>query len=123
MTVSVRLPYPPSANRLWRNVKGKTLKSSVYRTWLAECASLLMIARAPTTAGPYHLRLYVTRPDKRRRDIDNLLKPCSDALKAGGLVVDDCDAESVYAAWWPLGGVPGVLAVIEAATAGEAVAA
>jgi crossover junction endodeoxyribonuclease RusA len=123
VTVTVRLPYPPSANKLWRAVQGRNIKSADYRAWLAECAMLLMVARAPKTTGPYHLRLYATRPDRRRRDIDNLLKPCSDALKASGLVADDSDAESVYAAWRPLGGVPGVIAEIEAVKADQAAAA
>lgn len=95
--VIVTLPYPPSANRLWRAVKGRQIKSAEYRTWIV--AAVAACGGAGTLVGPYRLRLIADRPDKRRRDIDNLLKPVSDALKAAGVVQDDSDAVSVSAEW------------------------
>ena len=35
---AIRLPWPPSANRLWRNFGGKVLKSAHYRAWQREVA-------------------------------------------------------------------------------------
>ena len=49
--------------------------------------------------GPYHLLLQASRPDKRRRDIDNLIKPVSDLLVSIGVVRDDGDCELVSAQW------------------------
>lgn len=93
----IQLPYPPSANRLWRNVKGRMVKSAEYRTWLS--AAVASCRGAVNVPGPYHLTITATRPDRRRRDIDNLIKPVSDALCAAGVVDDDSAALSVYAAW------------------------
>jgi crossover junction endodeoxyribonuclease RusA len=43
----------------------------------------------------------VGRPDKRKRDIDNLLKPVLDALQMSGVIQDDHYAQSVFAQWVP----------------------
>ena len=30
---TVKLPWPPSTNSLWRSVRGKVVRSAAYRTW------------------------------------------------------------------------------------------
>ena len=94
------IPYPPSANRLWRSVNGRAIKSAEYRDWLDEAARFLLTqpGRTPMT-GPYILTLVATRPDWRRRDLGNLEKPVSDLLQHVGLVRDDCDAQSIRLTW------------------------
>lgn len=96
---TITLPYPPSANRLWRNVGGKTLKSAAYRHWLARAAQAIWEQRPVSVIGPYRLTMIAIRPDRRARDIDNLLKPVGDALAAGGVVSNDSQAQSVFAGW------------------------
>ena len=39
--ISLTLPYPPSANHLWRAVKGRMIKTAVYRSWLSDAALAL----------------------------------------------------------------------------------
>lgn len=97
--ITLQLPYPPSANRLWRNVGGKTLKSSAYRAWLVQALALLRGQRFTPHAGSYRLTIYAVRPDKRRRDIDNICKPIADCLVQGGVIEDDSLAQSMTAAW------------------------
>ena len=101
MTITLRLSYPPSANRLWRNIRGRTIKSAEYRHWLALVYGEILVARCGRISGAYRLEVRATAPDRRRRDIDNLLKPISDALVTSGVVADDCAAISVYAEWAP----------------------
>lgn len=43
------------------------------------------------------------KPDKRRRDIDNLIKACADLLVRHGVVSDDSEMRSVSARWIPAG--------------------
>ena len=93
------LPYPPSANAIWRNVNGRTLKSAAYRSWLAEAGWLVREQRPPAVPGSYHLRILADRPDRRARDIDNLIKPVSDLLREARVITDDSLALSVSAAW------------------------
>lgn len=97
--VSLSLPYPPSANRLWRAVNGRQIKSAEYRAWIDEAALSIRLQRPRGIVGAYHLVIRASRPDRRRRDIDNLLKPIWDALCQGGVVGDDCDCEHLTAFW------------------------
>lgn len=99
MTATVQLPYPPSANRLWRNVNGRTLKSLAYRQWLDLAVTMARLARLKPVRGPYKLSMVATRPDNRRRDLDNLIKPVSDALVAAGMVEGDHLAQSLEVSW------------------------
>jgi crossover junction endodeoxyribonuclease RusA len=104
--VSVDLPFPPSANRLWRYVGGRPIKSADYRAWLEEAAQIVAIAKTRRTVGPFGLSVQVGRKDKRKRDIDNFLKPLLDAIQAGGAVEDDSDCEHLEMRWRPE--LPGV---------------
>ena len=102
--ITLNFTYPPSANRMWRNVKGKTLKSADYRAWLAANAharieQLTPAERSVTFPGHYAMMVQARAPDKRRRDLDNLLKPVGDLLQHVGLVADDCNMRGVVAAW------------------------
>jgi len=95
--LSVEIPYPPSANRLWRQFKGRTIKSADYRVWITEAA--LRIGQVQTITGPYVVIFDATRPDNRRRDLDNLLKAASDALTACKVVEDDSLCQSLTIRW------------------------
>jgi Holliday junction resolvase RusA-like endonuclease len=97
--VTFSLPYPPSANRLWRAVKGRNIKTAAYRAWMTEALWAINLARPGRIAGAYHLRIYATPPDRRARDIDNLTKALSDAIAKGGVVDNDSKARSVKAEW------------------------
>lgn len=96
--VAVTLPFPPSANRIWRFVPGQAtpLKSEAYRRWLkaakAECRDLRRVN------GPFMITIVATRPDNRVRDLDNLAKPTLDALK-GIAFEDDSLAQSIWLSW------------------------
>lgn len=97
--LSVRLSYPPSANRLWRYTGGKALKSAEYRSWLDIAVWEARTGCKGMIDGPYALHVVASRPDKRKRDIDNLLKPISDACAAAGLVTNDSDCQRISAEW------------------------
>jgi len=101
--ISLVLPYPPSVNQLYRNVAGRgRVKTDRYKTWLRAAGNELLATppgdRAPII-GPYILNVLAGRPDKRRRDLDNLLKATSDLLVKHGLIDGDHLAVSVTVAW------------------------
>ncbi|MFP4137459.1 MAG: RusA family crossover junction endodeoxyribonuclease [Halomonas sp.] len=88
------LPWPPSTNKYWRNPtvrgRGRTLISArgrAYRTEVAACA-LEQGVRRPYQ-GPLRLEIAAHPPDRRRRDLDNLLKATLDALAHAGVYLDD----------------------------------
>jgi crossover junction endodeoxyribonuclease RusA len=99
MTVFTLPVLPPSANRIWRRSGSRIHKSSAYTNWLSASAMFAKGQRPKAVSGPYKLTIAAVRPDKRRRDIDNLIKPISDLLVSIGIVRDDSDCDMVSARW------------------------
>jgi crossover junction endodeoxyribonuclease RusA len=99
VTINLTLPYPPSANRLWRNSRGRTHKSTEYCNWLNHAGYVARAQRPGKICGPYKISITAVRPDKRRRDLGNLEKPISDLLQSLGVVEDDCNAEMICVRW------------------------
>ena len=78
-------------------------KSDAYVTWLMLAAIEARRQTFKRVSGPYKLILSASRPDRRRRDIDNLIKPVSDLLMLIGAVDDDSDCEMITARWVTIG--------------------
>ncbi len=85
------LPFPISVNAMYRNVlKVGRVKSTTYKQWLAEAqASVLQNKVRGSIEGPYTMEIEVDRPDKRRRDLTNLIKGVEDFCVSQGYVEDD----------------------------------
>lgn len=101
MVNTVRLPWPPSVNQSTRNVPGKgRVKTKAYSDWRRQAEWLCKIGIRPLEIGQhYAVHIKASRPDRRKRDIDNFIKPVVDALVASGKVPDDCLMEQVKATW------------------------
>lgn len=88
--VSYELPYPPSVNHYYRHWRGRTVVSAegrAYRT--AVLAVILSRARRKTLEGDLTMYVRVCPPDRKRRDLDNVLKALWDALQHAGVYRDD----------------------------------
>jgi len=98
--IKIVLALPPSVNRLWRTTAtGGMYKSPKYTTWRKTAVKDAMLqAGRRKISGPYKLTLEVVRPDKRKRDLDNLLKAASDCLVEAG-IIDDSECEHIEARW------------------------
>lgn len=107
--IALTLPYPPSVNRYWRNVNGRTILSAEGREYrqavFKVCNGLIPIT------GLVEVHIVATRPDKRKRDLDNLLKATLDAC-TGHLWVDDSQIQRLSICWAP-GVVPGGAVSVE----------
>lgn len=98
---AVVIPFPPSANSLWRAVKGRNIMSAKYRDWLADAGQCLAQQRPAKVTGPVNLTIELTAPDKRKRDLDNRLKPAIDLLvKHGVIEADDNSVVRQITARW-----------------------
>ena len=99
-SVTIRgLPFPPSVNHYWRHVGSRTLisqKGRAYRDGVIHDVEELGL-RAIT--GPIRLEVMVTRPDRRRRDVDNLLKSLLDALDHADVYEDDSQIQDLRITW------------------------
>lgn len=98
--MAISLPYPPTLNNLFKNAGARgRVKTQAYNCWLQEALLILRAQRAPKHTGSFRATIVLTRPDRRRRDIDNTVKALMDALKKGGVIEDDHLAQSVTVAW------------------------
>lgn len=98
MVINISIPFPISANAMYRNV-ARTLKSERYRKWIVEAAWTIKSQTKSKMAGDYKLTMLVVPPDRRRRDLDNLLKSASDALGEAGVIKNDQYCRWIEARW------------------------
>lgn len=95
----ITLPFPPSTNGLYKNVKGGRVKTAGYLAWQV-LATLQLRQQAPQRVeGRYRLALTLDAPDARRRDADNLIKAVSDLLVSQGVISDDHMAQAISVEW------------------------
>jgi crossover junction endodeoxyribonuclease RusA len=90
---------PPSANRIWRRSGSRIHKSCAYTDWLRTAGWEAKSQHPGSVSGPYKLTLQAVRPDRRRRDLDNLIKGTSDLLTSIGVIDDDSQCEMISARW------------------------
>ena len=87
------LPFPPSVNRYYRNVviggRPRTLVSKDGRAFRATVEDICAIRRVSMLRGRVRVEVDVHAPDRRKRDLDNVLKSLLDALVHGGVLGDD----------------------------------
>jgi crossover junction endodeoxyribonuclease RusA len=78
-------------NHYWRRVGPRTLISREGRTFRTSVCALLGGGgqRRPPAGGRIALAMDAFPPDRRRRDIDNLLKSTLDALQHAAVYADD----------------------------------
>lgn len=89
--MKITLPYPPSANHYWHlasiknsvrkfiGKKGKEFRSKVIET----------VGEVVPLESRLEVNIVVSPPDRRKRDLDNTLKPTLDALEAAKVFKDD----------------------------------
>lgn len=88
MNEPIVLPFPPSVNGTFRQHNGSRL-SKRYIAW-RDAATVELLRQRPTKhCGRVALTLEFAAPDRRPRDIDNLLKAPLDLLVKQGIIEDD----------------------------------
>ena len=103
------LPYPPSTNGLFFNASRGRAKTGHYRAWLKAAGEEILAQGRSRVRGPVAISILVGRPDKRRRDISNLIKGVEDLLVTMQVIDDDSNVERVSAQW---SGEPGSCVVL-----------
>ena len=104
--INLTLPWPPSLNRYYRNVAGKTLISAEGRAYRKAVADQVLIQRGSKQyAGRLSVAIVAHVPDKRRRDLDNLFKGVFDALTHAGVWLDDSQVDELSIKRGPIGGM------------------
>ena len=85
--VEFDLPWPPSVNNYYRHVGPRVLISRAGRKYRTMVVSRL--GGLKRLSGAVSLSLECYPPDRRRRDLDNLLKCLQDSITAAGVLEDD----------------------------------
>lgn len=96
---AVHLPWPPSVNHYWD--AGRDLHTGRPRRYLSAKANefkrvvKLACARNHPCTGRVGIRVDVYPPDRRTRDLDNLLKGLLDSITAAEVILDDCQIDEI----------------------------
>ncbi len=93
--IEITLPWPPSVNQYWRHpssgpLAGRHLISEQGRAYRAKVtAQVWNEKQAHKLAERLAVSILCYPPDRRRRDLDNILKAALDALVFAGVMLDD----------------------------------
>lgn len=99
--MTLTLPFPPSVNSYYRHIAkgplaGRVLLSEAGRAYRKAVDAVVRQARARKAwAVPLEVRIAVFPPDRRKRDLDNLLKSVLDCLQASGVYENDSQIDSL----------------------------
>ena len=97
------LPFPPSVNAMYLNMRGKgRVKSPEYRDWLLEAGNVLMRQVVPPCFASHHrITVRIDLDDRRQGDCDNRAKAVMDLLVASRVIPGDSKkhVKSVMASW------------------------
>jgi Holliday junction resolvase RusA-like endonuclease len=100
MSTTITLPMAPSVNSLWRSARGRVWKSRRYVAWLKESGWTLKLQKPKRITGPVAVTVAAGKPDKRRRDLDNIAtKAVLDLLTQMAVIEDDRFVVKLSAAW------------------------
>ena len=88
--MNTKLPWPPSVNHYYRHVGSRVLISKEGRAYRERIRAIAVVRHWPCFADRIEVLIDAYPPDKRKRDLDNLLKPLLDALQHARLYVNDC---------------------------------
>lgn len=97
--ILISLPYPPTVNNYWgfSRKTGKQYVTTAGKNYRTQVLKYLTVNRVgKTLQGRLGCRIEVNPPDKRRRDLDNVLKAALDAMEAGGVYLNDCQIDDLH---------------------------
>lgn len=98
----ISLPWPPTVNTYWRNVKGRTLISKAGRAYRKLVGGLVLEQGANRQfADRVSVQISAVAPDRRKRDLDNILKALLDALTYAGVWQDDEQIDEIHMRRYP----------------------
>lgn len=99
MRTHINLPFPPSVNSLYNNRKGGRCKTKRYKEWEANATEMLLRQNRGKHQNQVAVNIFATKPDKRKRDIDNIAKATLDFLVSMGIILDDSLIQILHIEW------------------------
>jgi Holliday junction resolvase RusA-like endonuclease len=87
--ITLELPWPPSVNHYYKHVGNKVLISKEGRQYREVVANRIKAAGIKKNMDKVEVAIQLYPPDRRRRDVDNVLKCLLDSFTIGGIYDDD----------------------------------
>lgn len=99
--VELTLPYPPTVNLYWRAIgRGNVKISAEGRRYRKEVSQLCWLNKwVQRLDKALDMTIVVQRPDRRPRDLDNLLKSLWDSMEKAGVYLNDSQIVSCFLTW------------------------
>ena len=92
--LALTLDWPPTGNHCYTVARGRKIlasKGRFYRDVSVE--SLLRQSQGATVTGKLRVQINASPPDRRARDLDNLIKLPMDCLQRAGIIENDKDVD------------------------------
>ena len=87
----ITLPWPPTVNHYYTVARGRKILSEAGRIYKRYACQLMMEQHTPRLDhDSYCVTILARPPDRRKRDLDNIVKPVFDSLVDYGAIIDDC---------------------------------
>lgn len=110
--VNILLPWPPSVNNYWRRCGSRYFVSAAGKKFREEVCYRSQEFKSKFGSTKLSVTIQAYPPDKRRRDLDNILKSLLDSLQHAEVYEDDNQIDRLLIErFTPLSGV--VLVSIE----------
>jgi crossover junction endodeoxyribonuclease RusA len=98
--ITLTLPWPPSMNTYWRTFQGRMIISAKGREYRKSVIDQVQLqGGANNYQGKLCVEIEAYRPDKRKRDLDNLLKAVLDGCTHAGVWEDDSNIVDLRIYW------------------------
>ena len=96
VNLSLSLPYPPSINHYYVRCRNHVAIGKAGREYRAAVAQSYSAIEGKPLTCRLKIEVSVFPPDKRRRDIDNVLKALLDAMQHAGVYADDAQIVDLH---------------------------
>lgn len=95
--IELWLPWPPSINHYYGRARnGRVFIKAEGVRFRSRVSDIVADNRCEKQTGDLAMFIFVSPPDKRKRDLDNLVKATQDALQEAGCYENDCQIAGLH---------------------------
>jgi crossover junction endodeoxyribonuclease RusA len=96
MHIQLELPYPPSVNHYWGQAGNHRFIGKKGKEFRAQVMDAVNEAGFSALEGRLAVHIALFPPDKRKRDVDNVLKSLLDACEHAGCYENDSQIDELH---------------------------
>ena len=96
MHIQLQLPYPPSVNHYWGQAGNHRFIGKKGKEFRAQVMDAVNEAGIQPLEGRLAVHIALFPPDRRKRDVDNVLKSLLDACEHAGCYENDSQIDELH---------------------------